>query len=68
LHAVSYLQQLAASIQAWVSQHEAGLQTGATQHGAGLKTWAPDHPVETVVIGIALIVLLRLLPGPRRRG
>ena len=66
MSALSWLQQQQAAIHAWVNNHQVGVQTGVTQHGGSLKTWVPDHPIETLIIGIALIMLLRLLPGPRR--
>jgi hypothetical protein len=62
----NWLQQQEAAIRAWVSGHEAGIQIGAGQSGGGLSTWVPSHPIESLIVGIALIMLLRLLPGPRR--
>jgi hypothetical protein len=64
---LNWLQQQVAVLEAWVTGHQASVQTGVTQRGAGLQTWVPAHPIETLVVGVALIVLLRLLPGPRRR-
>ena len=64
---LGWLQQQQAAIQAWLTNHEVGVQTGVAQHGTNLKTWIPDHPFQTLIIGIALIMLLRLLPGPRGR-
>ena len=66
VNALTWLQQREAALQAWVGGHETGIQAGVSQHGAGLKTWVPDHPIEAVIIAVALILLLRLLPGPRR--
>jgi hypothetical protein len=64
---LSWLQQQVATIDAWVTGHQASVQTGVSQRGAGLQSWVPAHPIETLIVGLALIVLLRLLPGPRRR-
>jgi hypothetical protein len=63
---LGWLQQLSAAIQASLPGHQPGIQTGVGQRGAGLGTWAPNHPIETLIVGVVLIVLLRLLPGPRR--
>jgi hypothetical protein len=66
MNAVGWLQQQEAVIQAWMTGHQTGIQTGVAQNGVGLKTWVPSHPIESLIVGLALIMLLRLLPGPRR--
>jgi hypothetical protein len=61
-----WLRQLDATVNGWVDQHEAGLQSWIPQHQEEIKNWVPNHPLEAVVVGAALIIALRLLPGPRR--